>query len=164
MDVPTVANILHGYNLETLFCFIRNSLCRDPYIDSQPIKLMPFLLQCNSAQSVTLRKKCPYLEFFWSVLSCIRNEYGDLVFKLAYSVRMWKNTDQKNYKYGYFSRSVNLLQQNRGFHWRATCWKLNTFIPLNSPLCKTNLCGVKKGFFIFSLILPHLIPTLKDKA
>ena len=24
----------------------------------------------------SLRKKCPYLEFFWSIFSCIRNRYG----------------------------------------------------------------------------------------
>ena len=37
----------------------------------------------------TLRKKCPYSGFFWSVFSCIRTE----------------NIDQKNSKYGHFSCS-----------------------------------------------------------
>ena len=25
---------------------------------------------------VSLREKCPYLKFFWSIFSCIRTEYG----------------------------------------------------------------------------------------
>ena len=33
--------------------------------------------------------------FFWSVFSCIRTEYGDLLSKSPYSVRMQENTDQK---------------------------------------------------------------------
>ena len=33
--------------------------------------------------------------FFWSVFSCIRTEYGDLLRKSPYSVRIQENTDQK---------------------------------------------------------------------
>ena len=36
----------------------------------------------------SLREKCPYSEFFWSVVSRIRTKY---------SVRMPKNTDQNNF-------------------------------------------------------------------
>ena len=32
---------------------------------------------------------------FWSVFSCIRTEYGDLLCKSPYSVRIQENTDQK---------------------------------------------------------------------
>ena len=45
-----------------------------------------------------LREKCPNLELFWSLFSCIRTKYG-----------------LKNSEYGHFSRSVkywNYLQQN----------------------------------------------------
>ena len=31
---------------------------------------------------LALRKRCPYSEFFWSVLSRIRTEYGDVLRKL----------------------------------------------------------------------------------
>ena len=55
--------------------------------------------------SYALREKYPYSEFFWSVFSRIRTEYGDLQIKSPYSVRMRENTDQKNSKYGYFLRS-----------------------------------------------------------
>ena len=44
-----------------------------------------------------LREKCPYSEFFWSVFSLIRIEYGEILrFSGPYSVRMRENTDQKN--------------------------------------------------------------------
>ena len=49
----------------------------------------------------TLREKCPYSEFFWSVFSRIRTECGDLRSKSPYSIRMWENTDQKNFEYGH---------------------------------------------------------------
>ena len=42
-----------------------------------------------------MREKCPYLEFFGSVFSCIRTEYGEIR-SISYSVRMQENTDQKN--------------------------------------------------------------------
>ena len=45
---------------------------------------------------LALRKKCPYSEFFWSSFFRIRTEYGNLLHKSLYSVRMRKNTDQKN--------------------------------------------------------------------
>ena len=33
--------------------------------------------------------------YFWSVLSCIRTEYGDLLRKSLYSYQIQENTDQK---------------------------------------------------------------------
>ena len=47
---------------------------------------------------VTLREKCLYSEFFWSVFFRIRHPY---------LLRMWEDTDQKNSEYAYFSRSLN---------------------------------------------------------
>ena len=46
-----------------------------------------------------LRKKCPYLLFFWSVFSRIWFEYGEIRSISSYSVRMQENTDQKNSEY-----------------------------------------------------------------
>ena len=42
---------------------------------------------------------CPYSEFFWSVFSCIRTEYGEIR-------SVWENTDQKNSEYVDFLHSV----------------------------------------------------------
>ena len=50
----------------------------------------------------TLREKCPYSKFFWSVFSRIWTEYGEI---LPYSVQMRENKDQKNSEYGHFSCS-----------------------------------------------------------
>ena len=60
----------------------------------------------NPVHSLKLCKKCPYSEFFCSVFSCIRTEYGDLLCKCPYSVRMLENMDQKNLQFRHFLRSV----------------------------------------------------------
>ena len=51
----------------------------------------------------SLCKKCPYSEFFWSVFSHIRTEYGEIGNISSYSVQMRENANQK--KSEYFSRS-----------------------------------------------------------
>ena len=56
---------------------------------------------------LTLRKKCPYLEFFWPVFSHIRTEYGYLLWKCPYPTEMQENTDQKNSDYGHVLPSVS---------------------------------------------------------
>ena len=53
----------------------------------------------------TLREKCTYSEFFWSVLSHIRTEYGEIRSISLYSVRMRENKDQKNFEYEHFTCS-----------------------------------------------------------
>ena len=40
-------------------------------------------------------KRVQIRSFFWSVFSCIRTEFGDLLRKSPYSVRIQENTDQK---------------------------------------------------------------------
>ena len=55
---------------------------------------------------VALRKKCPYSEFFWSVFSRIRTEYGEIGSISPYLVQMRENTDQNNSEYGLFSRNI----------------------------------------------------------
>ena len=57
-----------------------------------------------------LHKKCPYSELFWSVLSGIWTEYGEILRISLDAVRMLKNTDQNNSEYGHFSRSATLNQ------------------------------------------------------
>ena len=52
---------------------------------------------------VSLRKRCPYSELSWSVLSHIRTEYGEV---LRDTSRMRENTDQNNSEYGQLLRSV----------------------------------------------------------
>ena len=45
------------------------------------------------------------LELFWSTLSRIRTEYGEILLTSPYWVRMRENADQNNSEYGQFSRS-----------------------------------------------------------
>ena len=68
-------------------------------------------LDANRKQynKVTLRKKCPYSELFWSVFSRIPTEYGNLLHESPNSVQMLEITDQKYSQYGHFSHSLILL-------------------------------------------------------
>ena len=61
--------------------------------------------------TVTLRKKCPYSEFSWSVFSYMRTHYGDLLCKSSHSVQIRKKIDQKNFKYEHFLRSVSYVKE-----------------------------------------------------
>ena len=56
-------------------------------------------------QNHTLREKCPYSEFSWSVFSRIGAEYRKILRISPYSVQMQGNMDQKNSRYRHFSRS-----------------------------------------------------------
>ena len=53
-------------------------------------------------------KGSKYRVFFWSLLSCIGTEYGDLRNKSPYSVRIQENKNQKNSIFGHFSPSAFL--------------------------------------------------------
>ena len=55
---------------------------------------------------ISLLEKCPYLEFFWSVFSRIRTEYGYIRNISLYSIRMHENMDQKKPEYWHFSCDV----------------------------------------------------------
>ena len=51
---------------------------------------------------LSLHEKCSYLEFFWSVFSRIRTEYGDSLSNSPYTVKLRKNIDHKNFEQGQF--------------------------------------------------------------
>ena len=60
----------------------------------------------NNAISLglSLREKCSYSEFFWSVFPRIRTKYGEIRTIPPYSVRMRENADQRNSEHGHFSQ------------------------------------------------------------
>ena len=63
-------------------------------------------------ETLKLHKKCPYSEFFLSVIPRIWTDYGEILRISRYSVRMWQNMDLKNSEYGHFSRSVRRALRN----------------------------------------------------
>ena len=81
--------------------FFRFSFWKAKLVPAKLIQVFISLFQ------ITLREKCPYSGFFWSVFSCLRTEYGEMRSISPYSVRIRENTDQKNSEYGHFSRSVS---------------------------------------------------------
>ena len=69
----------------------------------------PNLIKKHGKESSLHYVKSVYIRsFFWSIFFRIRTEYGDLLCKPPYSVRMQKNKDQKNSECGHLLRSVNL--------------------------------------------------------
>ena len=51
---------------------------------------------------ITLREKCPHSQFFWSIFSLIRTEYGEMWNISRYSAQMRRNTDHENSEHGQF--------------------------------------------------------------
>ena len=58
----------------------------------------------DNSELVITHEKCPNIDFFWSVFSCIRIS--------TYSVQMRENTDQKKNPY---------LDAFHGVYWRTEC-------------------------------------------
>ena len=72
-----------GINISSENCdfniYEREVINSNSYSNGQPDS--PFLFSYNGgrdSQQTTLREKCPYLKFFWSVFSRIRTEYGEI--------------------------------------------------------------------------------------
>ena len=59
----------------------------------------------GTSTQYTLHEKFPYSVFFWSFISRIGTEYGEILRISLYQVQMRENTDQKNSEYGLFSYS-----------------------------------------------------------
>ena len=51
--------------------------------------------------------------FSWSVFSCIQTEYGDLLYKSPYSVRMHEHTDQKKLRIWTFHAVISQYSFNK---------------------------------------------------
>ena len=83
---------------------------------------------------LTLRKKSPYSEIFWSVFSHIRTNYGEIRTISPYSVRMRENADQKYSEYGHSSRIISSCDKqssakryNLKEHQRLPFWSMGSF-------------------------------------
>ena len=73
-----------------------------------------------------MREKCPYLKFLWSVFSCIRTLYGEILRISKYSVQMQENTDQKNSDSGHFyTQCCVFITLKRSLNFKKTS-KLRT--------------------------------------
>ena len=70
----------------------------------------PYFILHYFAINVLLQGTWPYSEFFWSIFSGNRTEYGDLLCKSPYLGQIRENADQKIWEYGHFSCSVNHVE------------------------------------------------------
>ena len=64
----------------------------------------------ENTKGLTLRKKCPYSELYWSAFSRSMTEYGEILRISPHSVQMWENADKNNSKYGPFLRNVKHIR------------------------------------------------------
>ena len=90
-----------------------------------------------------LPEKYPYLEFFWSVFSRIRPEYGEILCISPYLVQMRENTDQK--------KPQTLYRKNKDtFHAVIPSFLRICLHLLKKPLIK-NFISCAVSFHKFSL-------------
>ena len=68
-----------------------------------------FSYEFREILGIPLREKCPNTEFFLVFIFPIRTEYGNLLRKSPYSVRMREIRTRKNSVFGHFSHSVRFL-------------------------------------------------------
>ena len=67
---------------------------------------------------ITMRKKCPYSELFWTIFSGIRTEHEEIQSISPYSVRIREYTNQNNSEYGRFSRSLKVSSSWKNYYAR----------------------------------------------
>ena len=91
--------------------------------------VVPFII--TGMKRLPLRKKWPYSELFWSAISRIRTEYGEI--RSISPVQMRENADQNNSEYGHFSHIVDCV------HSVDRCisshCKVSRFWNFVAPLC-----------------------------
>ena len=118
-------------------------------------------------KKVSLREKCPYSEFFWSIFSHIWIEYGKIRSISPYSVQMREKTDQKNSECGYFSRRIMWLWTN--FQLQIALYVFLIFLTaLNILLIWPSLSKNNKKFKVLfikfiKIIVVQKISTMDDK-
>ena len=125
-------------------------------------------------ESSTLRRNCPYLDLFWSLLSRIQIEYGEVLCISPYSVRIRENTDQNNVEYGHAVLlkivlqnsypATRLKQVDRSLHELIFeyIFMLSAKNELKMSLCKcifknfdyiSRRATLRKSFFVMRLFL-----------
>ena len=82
---------------------------------STKLFLMNNLLSIQQYRNHSLRKKCPYLELFWSVFSRIRTEYGEILRISAYSVWMREITPNMDTFYAIIVTLVSRILLDVGY-------------------------------------------------
>ena len=116
------------------------------------IKLQLESIQFNQ-KVITTAWKCSHSEFFCSVFSQIRTKYREIRSISPYSVRVRRNTDQKNSEYGHFTNS-DLYRYFQDlvlmiFYWfwmlRTQSWNLGDVHPSSIGIWKSR---VKKPSYV----------------
>ena len=93
--------------LNAEFCLINISrTMNSPLLIHYQSIISPITNLYRPLKKPSLGEKCPYLELFWSAVSRIRTEYGEIRSISPHSIRMRENADQNNSEYERFSTSA----------------------------------------------------------
>ena len=98
-------------------------------------------------------KSVPIRSYFWSVFSCIRPKYEDLLRKSPYAVRIQEIRTRKNSVFGLFSRSESALLIGV---WRScftTDLKFNHVISKRFSIYTLKSCGNPHSCYSVSIYL-----------
>ena len=89
---------LHSFFLHPCICiFTKINLLKKPLSSLIPTNSYFSVNNVNLVKQLPLHcvKSVQIRNFFWSVFSCIRTKYGDLLRKFPYLIRIQENMDQK---------------------------------------------------------------------
>ena len=103
-------DIFKNLSAKKQFCFNRNSFLFQ-FSKKKHLK-KHVIIRTKYEWKRTLRKRCPYLELFWSVFSRIRTEYREIRSISRYSVRMRENVNQITPNTDTFHAVVHLFFRN----------------------------------------------------
>ena len=108
-----IRNSLRKQNISIfneVYCFLNQNHACNTRGSTNQMLVVP---QVQTTQCVehSRREKCPNTEFFWSVFSCIRTEYRDLLCRSSYSIRIQESTDQKRLHKSRSMSALNLYQR-----------------------------------------------------
>ena len=122
--------------------------------------------KCNFGNGYHCGKSVQIRSFFWSVWSRIWTEYGEMRSISPYSVRIRKNTDQKNSVFGHFSRSALFFKQRDlmrpvSMIGQKNCWTKKCEIEIvnrKSKLTRISKLEVANEKNFIEIELPHIFP------
>ena len=102
----------------------------------------------------SLREKCPKMEFFWSVFSCIRTEYGEIRSISPYSVQMWENRNQKKLPIWalftqWLTKWLFLIQK---IIWDRNMHRSPNWVPIHTPLWRMYSFNDKGSYLVLLLV------------
>ena len=104
----------------------------------------------NVTGNLSLREKCPYSEFLWSLFFHIRTEYGEILRIFPYSVRMQENADQETPNTDTFYAVYDPKSFKPFRAYVPMCFNIFQYFAANVPISYPLKRQKTFGFLVFS--------------